>query len=42
MNSLVLGKAGATDIKIDLDVLLRTRLLIQANSGSGKSFLSLE
>jgi hypothetical protein len=40
MSSIVLGKtdAGHT-LKLDVDLLLRTRLLIQGGSGSGKSWL---
>lgn len=34
-----LGRAATGPARIDLDVLLRTRLLIQANSGGGKSWL---
>ena len=37
--NIVLGKCGNKDIKLDVDLLLRTRLLIQANSGGGKSYL---
>lgn len=36
---VVLGKSGNRNVSIDLDVLLRTRLLVQANSGGGKSWL---
>ena len=36
---IVLGKSGGRNVELDLDILLRTRLLIQANSGGGKSFL---
>ena len=36
---IVLGKSVGRNIELDLDVLLRTRLLIQANSGGGKSYL---
>jgi hypothetical protein len=39
MSSIVLGQADRHNISLDVDVLLRTRLLIQANSGQGKSFL---
>ena len=39
MGRIVLGKAGGKNVYLDLDVLLRTRLLIQANSGGGKSWL---
>jgi hypothetical protein len=34
-----IGSNGKQQISFDLDVLLRTRLLIQANSGGGKSYL---
>ncbi len=34
-----IGISGKRNISIDLDILLRTRLLIQANSGGGKSWL---
>lgn len=36
---IVLGKAESHEVKIDLDLLLRTRLLVQASSGGGKSWL---
>lgn len=36
---IVIGKAGARNVSIDLETLLRTRALIQANSGGGKSWL---
>lgn len=36
---IILGRSKDGDIKLDLDKLLRTRLLIQANSGGGKSWL---
>lgn len=39
MSQIVLGKAGKKNVTLDLDVLLRTRLLVQANSGGGKSWL---
>ena len=40
MSKIVIGESAAgKDIRIDLDVLLRTRLLLQANSGKGKSWL---
>jgi hypothetical protein len=38
-NKIVLGHAGNRKIELDLGVLLITRLLIQANSGGGKSWL---
>lgn len=39
MKNIILGKSGVKKISIDLQTLLRTRLLIQANSGGGKSWL---
>lgn len=39
MSQIVIGKAGNHNVSIDVDVLLGTRLLIQANSGGGKSWL---
>ena len=36
---VVLGKADSHEVEIDLDLLLRTRLLVQASSGGGKSWL---
>lgn len=39
MSKIILGKAGSKSVSIDLELLLRTRLLVQANSGGGKSFL---
>jgi hypothetical protein len=39
MSKIVLGKADGRDIKLDLDVLLRTHLLIWASTGGGKSWL---
>src|SRR6185437_8483952 len=39
MSHIIIGKAGEKNVSIDLDVLLRTRLLVQANSGKGKSWL---
>ncbi len=39
MSAIVIGKAGKRGVHLDIDVLLRTRLLIQGNSGSGKSWL---
>lgn len=39
MSKIVIGQADGKNVSIDLDVLLRTRLLIQANSGKGKSWL---
>src|SRR5690242_7974913 len=39
MSKIILGTHGKKNAVIDLDVLMRTRLLIQANSGGGKSWL---
>lgn len=39
MSKIVIGTTGSKNVSIDLDTLLRTRLLIQANSGKGKSWL---
>ncbi|MGH8897935.1 MAG: helicase HerA domain-containing protein [Egibacteraceae bacterium] len=39
MKPVVIGKAGKRTVALDLEVLLRTRLLVQANSGGGKSYL---
>lgn len=39
MKSITIGKSGTRTMGLDLDVLLRTRLLVQANSGGGKSWL---
>src|SRR6266404_9626574 len=36
---IILGKVGTKAAHLDLDALLRGRLLIQANSGKGKSWL---
>ena len=35
----VLGESSGEAVRIDIDSLLRTRMLIQANSGGGKSWL---
>jgi hypothetical protein len=39
MSRIVIGKHGRENVHLDLDVLLKTRLLLQANSGGGKSWL---
>jgi hypothetical protein len=39
MSQITIGKAGARTIHLDVDVVLKTRLLIQGGSGSGKSWL---
>ena len=36
---IAIGRADKKQVSFDLDVLLTTRLLIQANSGAGKSYL---
>jgi len=38
LSRIVLGKSGEHNVYIDLDILLSTRLLLQANSGAGKSY----
>lgn len=39
MSHIIIGKSGTANVALDLDALLRTRLLVQANSGKGKSWL---
>lgn len=39
MSHIVVGKCDSKNVSLDLDILLRTRLLVQANSGKGKSWL---
>lgn len=39
MSRIVLGASDAKNVSLDVDVLLKTRLLIQGGSGSGKSWL---
>jgi hypothetical protein len=39
MTKINIGTSNKQQISFDLDILLRTRLLIQANSGGGKSYL---
>ena len=39
MSKIIIGDAGGKPLKIDLDLLIPSRLLIQANSGGGKSWL---
>jgi len=41
MSKLRIGKVSDTGkpLEINLPILLRTRLLVQANSGGGKSYL---
>ena len=36
--NITVGESGGRPVKVDLENLLRTRLLIQANSGGGKSY----
>jgi len=38
MTEIILGNAGPKEIKVSLSALIQTRLLIQANSGGGKSY----
>ena len=38
MNKIVIGESSGKDVRIDLDVLLSTRLLLTADSGGGKTF----
>lgn len=35
---VAIGQHNGTPVRLDIDQLLRTRLLIQANSGGGKSY----
>ncbi len=39
MKSIVIGKSGGRNVHIDVKTLLKTRALIQAGSGGGKSWL---
>jgi hypothetical protein len=39
MSKILLGKSGKAGAWLEIDELVRTRLLIQGNSGSGKSWL---
>ena len=39
LKKAIIGKEGNKSMGIDLEKLMRTRLLIQANSGGGKSYL---
>jgi len=39
MSKITIGDAAGKPLKIDLDLLIPSRLLIQANSGGGKSWL---
>lgn len=38
-NAITIGKTPDGNLELDVDTLMQTRLLIQANSGGGKSFL---
>lgn len=38
-SKIILGKSGETDATLDVNELISTRLLIQGNSGAGKSWL---
>src|SRR3982074_607486 len=39
MSKIVIGHSDGHNLGFDLDILLTTRALIQANSGGGKSYL---
>ena len=39
MSRILIGKAAGGNIYLDIDIFLRTRLLITSNSGGGKSWL---
>jgi len=39
MSKIVIGQSGRRNVSIDIPALLRSRLLVEANSGGGKSFL---
>lgn len=39
MPKIEIGRAGNRPVRLDLEILLRTRLLVQANSGGGKSWI---
>lgn len=39
MTGILLGHSDKRRVVINLDILLRTRLLVQASSGAGKSWL---
>ena len=39
MKSIIIGKSGGRNVHIDVKTLLKTRALIQAGSGGGKSWL---
>jgi hypothetical protein len=39
MSKIILGKSGGHNVGFEIDELLPTRLLIQANSGGGKSYV---
>lgn len=39
MSKILLGKSHGQAVFLDIEILLRTRLLVQANSGGGKSYL---
>lgn len=39
MSNIILGKSGKHSVSMPLELLLRSRLLVQANSGGGKSYL---
>lgn len=39
MSRVIIGKCDGANLKLDVDLLLTSRLLLQANSGGGKSWL---
>lgn len=39
MSKIVIGESEGKSLKLDIDLLIPSRLLIQANSGGGKSWL---
>jgi len=39
LSKVILGKSGGRNVALDLNILLRTRLLVQSGSGGGKSWL---
>jgi hypothetical protein len=39
MSQIIIGKSGNKNLALNLDALLRGRMLVQANSGKGKSWL---
>jgi hypothetical protein len=39
VSKIVIGQSEGKQLKLDVDLLITSRLLIQANSGGGKSWL---